>query len=85
MKGSNIYELSQWLWEFGQGMPRLGGLSVAETERRRITALQRGARRGQATRGRRSRKAPKAAAAAVLPSEPLGCCPAGWNESKVMV
>ena len=32
-KGSNIYELNQWLWEFGLGKPpsRLGGLSAAET------------------------------------------------------
>ena len=53
------------LWEFGRGKPRLGGLSVAETEARRlgIAVMQDGAKRGHATRVRRSHKAPKAAAA----------------------
>ena len=23
-KGSNVYEVNQWLWQFGQGKPRLG-------------------------------------------------------------
>ena len=66
-KGSNVYQLNQWLWEFGRGKPRLGGLSVtvAETEARRIAVIQDGAKRGHATRVRRSlsHKAPKAAAA----------------------
>ena len=35
-KGSNVYEINRWLWPFGRGKPRLGGLSVAETEERRI-------------------------------------------------
>ena len=64
-EGSNIYE-NQWLCEFGRGKPRLGGLSVAETEERRlgIAVMQDGAKRGShATRVRRSHKAPKAAAA----------------------
>jgi hypothetical protein len=30
-KGSNVYEVNQWMWEFGRGKPRLGGLSVTET------------------------------------------------------
>ena len=29
--GSNVYEVNHWLWMFGCGKPRLGGLSVAET------------------------------------------------------
>ncbi len=30
--GSNVYEVNHdWLWMFGRGKPRLGGLSVAET------------------------------------------------------
>ena len=33
-KGSNVYEVNQWLWEFARGKPRLGGLSVTETEER---------------------------------------------------
>ena len=35
-EGSNLDQLNQWPWEFGQGKPRLGGLSVAETEARRL-------------------------------------------------
>jgi hypothetical protein len=31
-KGSNVYELNQWMWQFGRGKPRLGVLSVTETE-----------------------------------------------------
>jgi hypothetical protein len=26
--GSNVYEVNQWLWQFGRGKQRLGGLSV---------------------------------------------------------
>ena len=26
-KGSNVYEINQWLWQFGRGKQRLGGLS----------------------------------------------------------
>ena len=29
--GSNVYEVNPWLWQFGRGKPRLGGLSVEET------------------------------------------------------
>ena len=36
-KGSSVYEIDQWLWQFGRGKPRLGGLSVAETEEWRIS------------------------------------------------
>ena len=38
-KGSNVYEMNQWLWRSGKGKPRLGGLSVSETEELRIAAL----------------------------------------------
>ena len=65
-EGSNVHQLNQWLWEFGRGKPRLGGLSAAETEARRlgIAVMQDGAKRGRhTTRVRRSHKAPKAAAA----------------------
>ena len=33
-KGSNEYEVNLRLWQFGRGKPRLGGLSVADTEDR---------------------------------------------------
>ncbi len=32
MRGSNVYEVNQWLWQFGRGKPRLVGLSVEATE-----------------------------------------------------
>ena len=39
-RGSNVYEVNQWLWEFGRGKPRLGGLSVTESAGgRRIAVL----------------------------------------------
>ncbi len=28
---SNVYEVNLWLWQFGRGKPRLGGLTVEET------------------------------------------------------
>ena len=56
-KGSNVYEVNIWLWQFGRGRPRLGGLSVGDTEERRIAVMQDGARRGHATRTKRKLKA----------------------------
>ena len=56
-KGSNVYEVNQWLWQFGRGKPRLGGLSVVDTEGRRIAVMQGGAKRGHATRTKRKLKA----------------------------
>jgi hypothetical protein len=29
--GSNVYEVNTWLWQFGRGKPRLGGLTIEET------------------------------------------------------
>ena len=46
-------QVNQWLWQFGRGKPRRGGLSVAETEERRITVAKDGAKRAVATRARR--------------------------------
>ncbi len=34
-RGSNVYEVNPWLWQFGRGKPRLGGLSGEATEERR--------------------------------------------------
>ena len=34
-RGSNAYEVNPWLWQFGRGKPRLGGLSVEETQVRK--------------------------------------------------
>ena len=59
-KGSNVYEVNQWLWRFGRGKPRLGGLSVSETDVQQMTVMQEGAaRHGYATRTK-GRHAPKA-------------------------
>ena len=34
-RGSNVYEVNPWLWQFGRGKPCLGGLSVEETQVRK--------------------------------------------------
>ena len=34
-RGSNVYEVNPWLWQFGRGKPRLGGLSIEETTERK--------------------------------------------------
>ena len=40
LRGSNVYEVNQWLWQFGRGKQRLGGLSVEETDDRKEAALK---------------------------------------------
>ncbi len=35
-RGSNVYEVNPWLWQFGRGKPRLGGLTVEETVNRQL-------------------------------------------------
>ncbi len=40
LSGSNVYEVNQWLWLFGQGKQLLGGLSVEETDDRKEPALK---------------------------------------------
>ncbi len=35
-RGSNVYEVNPWLWQFGRGKPRLGGLTIEETTERKI-------------------------------------------------
>ena len=48
---ANVYEINQLLWQFGRGKPCLWGLSVAETEERRIAvAKDHGAKSAVATR-----------------------------------
>ena len=55
-RGGNVYEVNPWLWQFGRGRPRLGGLSVSETEDRREAVVRAGAKRSQET-SRRSEAA----------------------------
>ena len=34
-RGSNVYEVNPWLWQFGRGKPCLGGLTVEQTMARK--------------------------------------------------
>ncbi len=52
-RGSNVYEVNQWLWQFGRGKPRLGGLSVERTGARKEAAQKERLQRGVETRQRR--------------------------------
>jgi hypothetical protein len=38
--GSSVYEVNTWLWNFGSGKPRLGGLTVEETAIQKETVLK---------------------------------------------
>ena len=48
--GSKVYEVNDWLWKFGRGMPRK--ISVAETERMREKMRSLSRQRAWATRKR---------------------------------
>ena len=37
-RGSNTYEVNPWLWQFGRGKPRLGGLSIQKTAEKKDAA-----------------------------------------------
>ena len=52
-RGSNVYEVNPWLWQFGRWRPRLRVLSVSETEDRREAVVMAGSKRRQGTRRRR--------------------------------
>ncbi len=52
-RGSNVYEVNPWLWQFGRGKPCLGGLSVEETDDRKEAALKERSLRRAETRRRR--------------------------------
>ncbi len=34
-RGSNVYEVNPWLWQFGSGKPSLGGVTIEETTERK--------------------------------------------------
>ena len=57
-RGSNVSEIKPWLWQFGRGKPRLGGLTVNETETRKEKGTQ--ARRKSTAETRRRRKTAQA-------------------------
>jgi hypothetical protein len=58
-RGSNMYEVNTWLWMFGRGKRRLGGLSVEDTALRKGVVRVEQAKRAVETR--RLRRAAKAA------------------------
>ena len=53
-RGSNVYEVNPWLWSFGRGKPRLGGLSIEQTVEKRDATSN--ARHKQAAETKRARK-----------------------------
>ena len=57
-----MHEVKQLLWQCGLFKPRLRGLSVTETEDRRIAVLQDGAKRGHVARTKRKHKVAAGAA-----------------------
>ena len=52
-RGCNVYEVNTWLWNFGRGKPRLGGLTVEETTVRKKTVRKDQAKCSAETRRRR--------------------------------
>ena len=54
-RGCNVYEVNTWLWMFGRGKPRLGGLTIEETLDRQDSARKASDKRRKETRdGRKS-------------------------------
>ena len=52
-RGSNVFEVYTYLWNFGRGKPRLGGLTVKETAMSKKTVRKDQAKRSAETRRRR--------------------------------
>ena len=42
-RGSHVYEVNTWLWNFGRPQPRVAGLSVAKKKTKKISKRCRGA------------------------------------------
>ena len=59
-RGSNVYEVNPWLWQFGRGKPRLGGLSVEKTPSQERMQAARDEQNLRAAETRRRRKADRA-------------------------
>ena len=49
-RGSHVYEINIWLWNFGRPQPRVGGLSVSKTEKIRRKSRSEASKRGWATK-----------------------------------
>jgi hypothetical protein len=45
-RGNHVYEINTWLWNFGRPQPRVGGLSVAKTEKLRRKSRSEASKRG---------------------------------------
>jgi len=59
-RGSNVYEVNPWLWQFGRGKPRIGGLTIKETEEKKEDARKSSDKRRKETRaGRKGDRASK--------------------------
>ena len=56
-RGSHVYEINAWMWNFGRPQPRVGGLSVAKTERIRRLSRSGAAQRAWKTKNARKRPA----------------------------
>jgi hypothetical protein len=57
-RGSNVYEVNPWLWQFGRGKPRLGTLTIEETAERQVAASKASDKHGKETReGRKGDRA----------------------------
>ena len=54
-RGSNVYEVNTWLWQFGRGKPRIGGLTIEETAERQDSARKSSDKRRKETREGRKR------------------------------
>ncbi len=50
MSNSIVYEVNTWLWMFGRGKPRLGGLTIEETSDRQDSARKASDKRRKETR-----------------------------------
>jgi hypothetical protein len=48
-----VYEVNPWLWQFGRGKPRLGGLTVEEAALKKDARREEQAKRSEETRLRR--------------------------------
>ncbi len=53
-RGCHVYEINTWLWNFGRPQPRVGGLSVAKTEKIRRKSRSEASKRGWATKRARN-------------------------------
>jgi hypothetical protein len=54
---SNVYEVNTWLWQFGRGKPRMGGLTIGATIERQDA--QAAARRASDKCLKETREGPK--------------------------